>query len=279
MTKWQKFLDRLITFIIPLCTIMVFIILPLYYTMVISLKREGDILKSPIEYFPNPFTLDNYVTAWKNVGFNTFFLNSVFVSFFAVIFIIVFSMLVGYALSRFRFKGRKSFMFILLSTQFIPRSMLLIPLFIIFRNMNLIGSLLSLIISYTTFQLPFNSIVMKGFISNIPPELEEAAMIDGCSRTSAIFRVVMPILLPGLVATGTFAFIGCWNEFLFALMFISDGSKFTLPVGLSYMLGQFDVNYGALAAGSVITLLPAMFLFGYAQKFLVSGLASGSVKG
>lgn len=120
---------------------------------------------------------------------------------------------------------------------------------------------------------------MRGFISGIPEALEEAAIIDGCTRTEAIFRVVVPVLLPGLVATGAFAFIGCWNEFLFGLMFISDSQKFTLPVGLSYMMGQFNINYGALAAGSVIAFMPPLLLFIFSQKYLVTGLSAGAVKG
>lgn len=264
---------------LPLSIIMLFIIGPLYWMMVLAFKREGDIVKVPLTYIANPATFENFRRAWEQVGFYQFIQNSFIVSFIAVAFIIVFALLVGYSLSRFDFRSKKGVMLILLSTQFIPPSMLLIPLFQMYKSMGMINNFSSLIFSYMTFQLPFNSIIMRGYISSIPKTLEEAAIIDGCSRTGAIFRVIVPILLPGLVATGAFAFIGCWNEFLFALMFISDSSKFTLPVGLSYMMGQFDINYGALAAGSVIAFTPALLLFMYAQKYLVTGLSAGAIKG
>ena len=166
----------------------------------------------------------------------------------------------------------------LLCTQFVPGALLIIPLFIIFKNLGLISNPLSLILAYTTFQLPFNSILMNGFISNVPKQLEEAAMVDGCNRLQAIYYVIFPLLLPGIVATGVFTFIYAWNEFLFAFMFTNKAANFTLSVGLSYMMGEFNINYGALAAGSIIAVLPAIALFGYVQKYLVNGLG-GAVKG
>lgn len=196
-----------------------------------------------------------------------------------VIIVLICSVLVGYAISRFTFKGKGAFMIMLLCTQFVPGAMLLIPLFMIFKQLGLTSSLFALIITYSTFQLPFNSLLMSGFISNIPEALEEAAMVDGCSRLKAIFLVIFPILLPGIVATTVFTFISAWNEFLFALMFISKPALFTLPVGLRYMQGEFDIHYGALAAGSLISLLPAVILFAFVQKYLVQGMGSGAVKG
>lgn len=272
-------LQKILGFYMPLGVIMFFIIGPIYWIFTLSIKREADIIKTPISYIANPATLENLKMAWTEVGFYQFIKNSFIVSFVAVLFIVLFALLVGYALSRFNFRSKKGVMLILLATQFIPPSMLLIPLFQMYKHMGMINNFSSLILSYITFQLPFNSIIMKGFISAIPDTLEEAAIIDGCSRTKAIFKVIVPILLPGIVATGAFAFIGCWNEFLFGLMFINDSKKFTLPVGLSYMMGQFDINYGALAAGSVIAFLPPLMLFIYAQKYLVTGLSAGAVKG
>ena len=155
---------------------------------------------------------------------------------------------------------------------------MIIPLFIIFKNLGLISSPLALIITYTAIEIPFTTILMSGFIANVPKELEEAAMIDGCTKLQSIRHVVFPLLLPGIVATGVFTFIYTWNEFLIALMLTNRQDRFTLPVGLSTMMGEFNVNYGALAAGSVIALIPAVILFAYAQKHLVNGMG-GAVKG
>ncbi|WP_240415546.1 carbohydrate ABC transporter permease [Paenibacillus periandrae] len=274
-----KSLDRLFVLRLPLLAAMAFTLFPLYWAVVTSLKQEGEITRLPIRYWPEHITFENYLVAWNNVGFSVFFKNSVFVSAMTVIVVLICSVLVGYAISRFTFKGKGAFMIMLLCTQFVPGAMLLIPLFMIFKQLGLTSSLFALIITYSTFQLPFNSLLMSGFISNIPEALEEAAMVDGCSRLKAIFLVIFPILLPGIVATTVFTFISAWNEFLFALMFISKPALFTLPVGLRYMQGEFDIHYGALAAGSLISLLPAVILFAFVQKYLVQGMGSGAVKG
>ncbi|NHN29123.1 carbohydrate ABC transporter permease [Paenibacillus agricola] len=272
-------LDRLFVLRLPLLLATAFTLFPLYWNVVTSLKSEGEITRLPIRYWPELVTFENYIVAWNNVGFSVFFKNSVFVSAMTVIIVLICSVLVGYAISRFKFKGKSAFMIMLLCTQFVPGAMLLIPLFMIFKQLGLTSNLFALIITYSTFQLPFNALLMSGFISNIPEALEEAAMVDGCSRLKAIFLVIFPILLPGIVATTVFTFINAWNEFLFALMFISKPALFTLPVGLRYMQGEFDIHYGALAAGSLISLLPAVILFAFVQKYLVQGMGSGAVKG
>ncbi|RDE27564.1 carbohydrate ABC transporter permease [Parageobacillus thermoglucosidasius] len=271
-------LDRMLVFHLPLTLMVVFTLFPFYWTLNTAFKSEGDIIQRPLEYIPSSPTIENFVVAWNNVGFSTYFKNSLFIAVCTVLSVLVLSTLSGYALSRYNFKGKRAFLLLLLSTQFVPRAMLIIPLFIIFKHLGLISNPLSLIITYTTVELPFTSILMNGFISGVPRELEEAAMIDGCNRLQSIRYVVFPLLLPGIVATGVFTFIYVWNEFLLALMLTNQQSRFTLPVGLSYMLGEFNINYGALAAGSVIALIPAILLFMYAQKHLVNGLG-GAVKG
>ncbi|MFP7295620.1 carbohydrate ABC transporter permease [Bacillus sp. OAE578] len=274
----NKKVDKLLTLYLPLAMLLSFTIFPIYWTINTAFKPEGDIVKRPLQYLPVSPTVENFVTAWTNVGFATFFKNSLIVGVSTVLVVLVCSTLSGYALSRYQFKGKRSFMIMLLCTQFIPRAMMIIPLFVIFKNLGLISNPLSLIITYTAIEIPFTTILMSGFISNVPKELEEAAMIDGCSKLQSLRHVVFPLLLPGIVATGVFTFIYTWNEFLIALMLTNQQSKFTLPVGLSTMLGEFSINYGALAAGSVIALIPAVILFAYAQKHLVNGMG-GAVKG
>jgi multiple sugar transport system permease protein len=274
----NKKADKILTLYLPLTMLLSFTIFPIYWTLNTAFKPEGDIVKRPLQYLPVNPTTENFVTAWTNVGFATFFKNSLIVGVSTVVVVLVCSTLSGYALSRYQFKGKRSFMIMLLCTQFIPRAMMIIPLFVIFKNLGLISNPLSLIITYTAIEIPFTTILMSGFISNVPKELEEAAMIDGCSKLQSLRHVVFPLLLPGIVATGVFTFIYTWNEFLIALMLTNQQSKFTLPVGLSTMLGEFSINYGALAAGSVIALIPAVILFAYAQKHLVNGMG-GAVKG
>ncbi|OLS40935.1 carbohydrate ABC transporter permease [Bacillus sp. MRMR6] len=275
---FNKKVDKILTLYLPLTMMLSFTVFPLYWTINTAFKPEGEIVKRPLQYLPASPTIDNFVNAWTNIGFATFFKNSLIIGIATVITVLICSTLSGYALARYKFKGKRSFMLMLLCTQFIPRSMMIIPLFIIFKNLGLISNPLSLIITYTAIEIPFTTILMSGFISNVPKELEEAAMIDGCSKLQSLRYVVLPLLMPGIVATAVFTFIYTWNEFLIALMLTNQQSKFTLPVGLSSMLGEFNVNYGALAAGSVIALIPAVVLFAYAQKHLVNGMG-GAVKG
>lgn len=278
MFSKNKKIDRLLTLYVPLGMLLSFTLFPLYWTINTAFKPEGDIMNRPLEYAPLNPTVENFVMAWNNVGFATFMKNSLIVGVSTVIVVLICSTLSGYALARYQFKGKRAFMLMLLCTQFIPRSMMIIPLFIIFKNLGLISSPLALIITYTAIEIPFTTILMSGFIANVPKELEEAAMIDGCTKLQSIRHVVFPLLLPGIVATGVFTFIYTWNEFLIALMLTNRQDRFTLPVGLSTMMGEFNVNYGALAAGSVIALIPAVILFAYAQKHLVNGMG-GAVKG
>ena len=258
---------------------MCFVVAPIYWAVCTALKPEKEISKLPIKFIPDPFTFENFVSAWMDMGFSRYFFNSVMISSFATLFVVVMAVMAGYALCRYDFKGKEIFMLALLATQFIPVAVLLIPLFNIFNGMKLIGTRTSIVLACITFQLPFNSILMRGFVGGIPYELEEAAHVDGCSGIRTMWHIVLPMLKPGIITTGAFAFIGCWNEFLFSLMFLNDPKKFTVPIGLKFMQGQFDINYGALAAGALIAMsIPAM-LFAYLQKHLVQGIAAGAVKG
>jgi multiple sugar transport system permease protein len=259
--------------------VLILMMTPFYWVVSTSLKFEKDIISRPVKYLPDPFTFDNYINSWNNIGFNRYFLNSFLVSIITCFVVLAFSILVAYPLTRFHFRGKKIALLLLLCTQFLPHSMLLIPLFIIFRFLGLINTHMSLIMSYITFSLPFNAILMRGFMAGIPVSLEEAAMIDGCGRIKAIYKVILPLLVPGVVACGSFAFIDAWKEFLFAVMFINDPERMTIPVGLSYMLGEFTINYGILAAGAIIAIIPPLIIFAFIQKYLIKGLSAGAVKG
>ena len=273
-----KFRDKILLRAVPLVLMGIFVIVPILWSIVTALKREGDVMKVPIEYIPNPATYDNIALAW-NGGFSKYFLNSIKVSTISVFFILIVSIMVGYALSRYKFKGKMAFMVILLAIQFVPQAVLLIPLFEIFHSVNLIGTHTALIIINVTFQFPFNSILMRGFIGGIPYTLEEAAMIDGCSRFQGVIRVVLPTLVPGIVTAAAFAFIGCWNEFLFSLMFLNNPLKYTVPIGLKLLQGEFNANYAGIAAGALIAMSIPVVLFSYLQKYLVTGISAGAVKG
>ncbi|HIU76776.1 MAG TPA: carbohydrate ABC transporter permease [Candidatus Pelethocola excrementipullorum] len=264
---------------LPILLFTAFIIFPFYWFLVTSLKQESSIMELPIRYIPTPFTLDNYKNMLSSMGFDKYFLNSLLVSVITTAIIMVVSIWGGFAISRYKFRGKKFTFFLLLITQMLPGVVILIPLFTIFNKLGLINNLWSLIITNTTVNLPFCMIMMSGFFSSIPATLEEAAQIDGCSIWKAIFKIVVPAIMPGVVSSSAFAFVNSWNEFVYALNFINDSEKFTLPVGLSMMKGEFTVNYGGLAAGTIVALIPVLLIFCYIQKYLVQGLAAGAVKG
>lgn len=275
----KKKITKVFICYIPILAFTVFTIFPFYWFLCTSLKEESSIMELPIRYIPTPFTLDNYKNMLSSLGFDKYFMNGLFVSITTTIVIMVVAIWGGFALSRYKFKGKKFTFFTLLITQMMPGVVLLIPLFTIFNKLHLINSLWSLVIVNTTVNLPFCMIMMSGFFSGIPSTLEEAAQIDGCSIWKAIFRIVVPAVMPGVVSCGAFAFVNTWNEFVYALNFINDSDKFTLPVGLSMMKGEFTVNYGGLAAGTIVALIPVLLIFCYIQKYLVQGLAAGAVKG
>lgn len=259
---------------LPLVLYLLFTLIPFYWMLVFALRPAGE-----TSLVPWPITFEHFDTVWNGIGFGLFFQNSLIIALGTLVTVTVFALMGGYALARFRFRGQRVFLLALLCTQFIPGAMMLIPLFVIFKSAGLLNSLTGLIIADTAFQLPLALILMSGFVRNVPVELEEAAMVDGCSRLRAFFAVTLPQLRPALVAVGSFAFIGAWNNFLFALMFASKQDKFTLPVGLSYALGEFNTDFGALAAGGVVAAVPVVLVFAVVQRFLVQGLTAGAVKG
>lgn len=277
--KRRQQLIRTVTLHLPLAFFLIIILFPFYWTLCTALKPETDIIKLPIRYIPMAVTLENFKTVWRDSGFSTYFYNSTVTSVFSVFAIVICSLLGGYAISRYEFRGKKTVLMSLLLTQMLPAIILVIPLFRIYYNLGLINTRMSLLLTYTTTQLPFCIIMMSGFFSTIPPQMEEAAKIDGCSLMGAIFRVILPTIAPGIVATAAFAFVGSWNEFFYALSFINNSKLFTVPVGLSMMKGEFTIQYGSLAAGGIISLIPVLILFAYIQKYLVTGLSAGAVKG
>lgn len=266
VSKWQIY--------VPLGLYLLFTLVPFYWMLVFAVRPRGS-----TSLLPWPVSLENFETVWNGLGFGVFFANSLKVGAAALVSTTVIALAGGYALARYRFRGRTAFMVAMLCTQFIPGAMMLIPLFEVFRTLELVNSLWSLVIAETVFQLPLSLILISGFIRNVPVELEEAAWVDGCSRLRGFLVVVLPMLRPGLVAVGSFAFIHSWNNFLFALMFVSEQEKYTIPVGLAFTLGEFSVDFGALAAGGVVAAVPVVLVFAVVQRYLVQGLSAGAVKG
>ncbi|MFJ6124541.1 carbohydrate ABC transporter permease [Streptomyces griseoviridis] len=264
--RWQIYL--------PLSIYLVFTLIPFYWILLFALRPAGS-----TSLVPWPMTFDHFGKVWNERSFGVYFQNSVLVGIATLVMTAVVALAGGYALARFDFKIKRGFMLALLCTQFVPGALLLVPLFEIFANLRMINSLASVVIAETVFQLPLSMILISGFIRNVPYSLEEAAWVDGCNRFTSFRIVVLPLLRPGLIAVGSFAFVHAWNHFLFALMFLSDQGKQTIPVGLNTLMSADSVDLGALAAGGIIAAVPVVIVFAFIQKWLITGFSAGAVKG
>ncbi|MEU3500657.1 carbohydrate ABC transporter permease [Streptomyces hundungensis] len=254
---------------LPLGLYLLFTLVPFYWMLLFAFRPTGS-----SSLVPWPLTLEHFDKVWNERSFALFFKNSLIVGALSMLLTTVVALAGGYALARFDFRIKRGFLLVLLCSQFIPGALMLVPLFQIFANLRMINSLGSVIVAEAVFQLPLSMILISGFIKNVPYSLEEAAWVDGCGRFRAFCAVVLPLLRPGLIAVGSFAFVHSWNHFLFALMFLSDQGKQTIPVGLATLMGADSVDLGALAAGGVIAALPVVLV-----DLLVTGFSAGAVKG
>ena len=251
---------------------------PLYWTLITSLKTPADQRALDIQYYPVNPTFENYENLWGATQFPIYMSNTATVAIISSLIVLFVAVTGGYGLARFKFRTKPLILVAFLISQMIPITLLLIPMYSVFSSLKLIDTLTSLIILYVVLNVPFCVITMQGFFANIPYTIEEAAMIDGCNRVQLLWRIVLPIMLPSIIAVFIFAFIGAWNDLLGAVMFINTESRKTIPVGLNSYITQFSVNWGQMCAGVILALIPTAILFAVAQRFIVEGLTAGAVK-
>lgn len=252
---------------------------PLIWTFLTSLKVEADIITREMVYLPTRVTFDNYVKLWDQSGYPVLVMNSLVVTTLTVLICLLTGTVASYAFSRFHFPGRTQLMLGYLVVRMFPAVLMIIPLFIVMRNVGLLDSTVGLAVAYTSFLLPLFVWMLKGFFDAAPKELESAARIDGSTRIGAMLRIVIPIARNGLVATCVFVAIAAWNEYLFALMLTTSQGSRTWPVGLQLMVGEFQLPWGMLAAGGIISIIPVIVLFALVQRVMVAGITAGAVKG
>lgn len=264
---------------LPMMMFLIFIGIPLFWSLSLSFRQGSSIISKEFRILPVPFTLGNYSYVWNTVRLSRFFKNSLITSFGAVFIIGIFSLFNGYALSRFNFRFKRLFMVLLMMTQMVPIIFNISSIFLMMTKFKLTNSLFGIILLHIASGLPYNSLMMKSFISSIPKEIDEAAAIDGCNRAQIIAKVILPSVKPGFTTVVAYAFITCWNEYLLSYTLLTDSKKFPISVGLKYLVGEFSTDYASLAAGCIIALIPPILLFAYVQKHLVSGLNAGAVKG
>lgn len=259
--------------------VILFFAFPAYWMLRTAFLPTVDIQSDPPVFVPADATLDHFATAVERPFFWTYVRNSLLVTLTAVLLSAAVALLAAVAVARFRFRGRKAYLVLILAVQLAPFEALFIPYFLVFRQFDLLNRLPALILVYFVSILPFTIWTLRGFVAAVPVELEEAALVDGCTRWQAFARVVLPLLGPGLVATSIFGFITAWNEYLYAFVFMRDPQHYTLPVWLATFRTAFGDDWGGAMAGSVLFTLPVLIFFVIVQRRMVGGLTAGAVKG
>jgi len=261
-----------------LAAMLAFLLFPFYWTFVTSIKPESELYGQTVTYWPQRATFDSYAKLFLEFKFLKPMANSLVVAAATTTISLTVSLLAAYAFSRYRFKGRKFLMTLFLTNNMFPAVLLLIPLYAIMRKIGILYTPRALVLSYTTFTIPFSIWLLSGYLDDLPTSLEEAAMVDGANRAQAFIRIILPILAPCVVATGAYVFMTSWNEYTFAVMFTNEANR-TIPVALRNLIGQLGVQWGMLTAGGIITIIPVCIMFFFAQKRLIAGLTAGAVKG
>ncbi|MEV6864301.1 carbohydrate ABC transporter permease [Streptosporangium subroseum] len=255
-------------------------VFPVYWMVLTAFKPTTDILSETPTFWPAHPTLEHFTTAVGTPGFWTFWGNSLSITVGAVLLALVVALLAAFAVARMRWRGRRAFILMVFIAQMAPWEALLVSMYIVARDTGMLDKLSMLTLIYFMTTLPFTIVTLRGFIAAIPPELEEAAQMDGCSRTAAFRRVVLPLLAPGLMSTSLFGFITAWNEFAFAnALIIKNQADRTLPVWLSSFSNVFGTDWGATMAAATLFMLPVLAIFLVLQRRVTSGLIAGAVKG
>ena len=262
-----------------LVALLIIVLFPFYWMTITSLKSEDQMRSLASMFWPSPVVLDNFHQLLTRTDFVAWFANSAVVAVSSTLLATAIGTLGAYALARLRFLGRAFMSSAVLITYLVPPSILFIPLYAQMRTLGLADSRAGLIAAYPSFTVPFVTWLLMGYFQSIPEELEEAAMIDGATRFGAFRRIILPLAAPGVLAAALFAFTQAWNEFLYALVFITSVKLRTLPVGLSTFITGDVYGWGYLMAGAVLTTLPVIAAYIYLQKYMVEGLTAGSVKG
>jgi ABC-type glycerol-3-phosphate transport system permease component len=256
------------------------VLIPYFWVLTTSFKRHEDIFRLPIQWIPEKPVLTNYIeVVFGPENFQQKFLNSLIVTLSTVIVALAISVTSAFALARFRLRGKLTILKIILVSQMIPTVVLFVPLYEVFAFLRILDTYWALIIGNLTFCIPFAVWLLRSFFLNIPKGIEDAGLVDGCSRMQVLLRIVLPISGPGLVTAAAFIFIYSWQEYILALTFINSSNKYTLPVALTSFIGQYNTQWGALMAASVFVTIPVIIMFLFLKRFIVSGVMGGAIKG
>lgn len=251
---------------------------PLYWIALTSFKSPETVNVYPIEYWPSQPSMQNYANLFDTSSFGVFLANSAIVALVAGVTSTFIALLSAFVIARFEFRSKGAVLIAFLLTQMIPAFIALGPLYSMMSDLGLVDNKFGLILVYVAICIPFSTVMLRGFFENVPVALEEAAMIDGCSRLGALFRVLVPVMTPGIIAAFIFNFVNCWNELFLSVVLMHSEENRTVPAALNGFISTFNVDWGSMSAAAVITILPTMVMFALASKWIVQGLTAGAVK-
>jgi len=252
---------------------------PFFWMVSTSFKPLREIFVSPPNFLPKNFTLANFAQLFEQTRFLTYFRNSVFVSTLTVIFTMAIATAGAYSLTRFRFYGREKIASLILFTYMFAPIMIIIPFYVLIKKIGIANTHLALIMAYTAFCLPFSLWLLRAFFQSIPLVLEEAALVDGATRFRAVFHVILPLALPGIIATAIFTFILAWNDYIFVRILITSDNLKTLSVGIADLYNATVIDWGMIMSGGMLITIPVLVFFIFIQRYLIAGWGAGAVKG
>jgi len=276
-TRSRNLKNNIVAYVLLICASLM-ILIPILWMLSTSLKSPGDTFATPPQWIPEHPTLDAFKRIWSNYPFPSYFKNSLLVVGISTIVAIFFSTLAGYGTSRFRFRGKGFYLTFLLVTQMVPTVTLLIPFYKIMTQLNLVNTLLGLVVTYITITIPVCSWMMLGYFDTISKEIDQAASIDGCGPFRTFWQIILPLILPGIVATAIYAFVMGWNEYMFAVILMSSETMKTVPVGVGQLVTQNKIEWNDMMAASLVATLPVLIIFMFLQKYMINSLTAGAIK-
>ena len=261
--------------------VLCFLLFPLFWTLNTSLKTEQEIFQNPPTFYPHVLNTQSYAAQVETGDFNMFrsFANSFLISLSSMLIAVVLAVPASYAIAKYRFKGRKVMLLFFLVTQMLPVSVLLTPMFIMFKGMHVYNTWWSAILADTTIGIPFSILILKNYFASIPKELEEAAYIDGCTRFGAFMRILVPVAKPGIIVCAVFSFLYAWCDLAYGMTFILDQQKRPITAGIFNFMGQYGTKWSYLSAFAIVTIIPVAVIFIFMQKYIIAGMTNGAVKG
>lgn len=261
--------------------ILCILLFPLYWALITSLKTEQEIFQNPPTFYPHVLNSKSYAAQVETGDFNMFrsFANSFLISVWATVIAVLLAVPASYGIAKYHFKGRKIMLLSFLVTQMLPVSVLLTPMFIMFKNMHVYNTWVAAVLADATIGIPFSVLILKNYFSSIPKDLEEAAYLDGCNKFTAFIRILIPIAKPGVMVCAIFSFLYAWGDLAYGMTFILDQEKRPITAGIFNFMGQYGTKWSYLTAFAVVTIIPVALIFIFMQKYIVSGMTSGAVKG